>query len=158
MLVIHRTEAGHTGAELKVNEPMAYHLFVRKDGTVDYCYDIELKTGHARNFNAHSIGVAVYGFFCPKPTTMDARAHLLNQYPTQAQLDSLDLLCRGLEWWLGRKLEIVGHTELGPQGTTFPEKLKRETSCPGPFLDLDALRERVSALRGEEGETNFINS
>lgn len=144
LLIIHRTEAGHTGREVAQNEPGAYELFIRKDGTVDWAlsqegFDLgfELKGAHAAGYNSRSIGIGVFGCFDEQPEGKPLPYKPRNLHPTQAQLDSLELLCVGLSWWIGRNLHIAGHTEL-PGSTRFQGK-----RCPGRNLDMNALRAKT---------------
>lgn len=133
LIVIHRNENGSNGAELKVNAPGEYHLFVRRDGIVDLTLGFELRGAHAIGFNHNSIGIAVHGDFDPAPHG----AHYLYQYPTQAQLDALECLVLGLQWWLGKSLYVNGHTEL-PKASADPKKV-----CPGKYLNMHELRRKT---------------
>ncbi len=130
LIVIHRNENGHTGAELKINAPNEYHLFVRRDGTVDITLAFELRGAHAIGVNHNSIGVAVHGCFIDPPP---GRSYL-NMRPTQQQLDALEMLVGGLKWWLGKDLYLAGHTEI-PKASADPAKV-----CPGRHLDMHRLR------------------
>lgn len=147
LLVIHRTEAGRTGPEVAQAEGPAYHLFIPKDGSVQWAlgqggFDLgfELRGAHAVGYNARSIGIAVYGCFDLEPEGKPQFPKPTNLHPTQAQLDTLDVLCRGLQWWLGDIVNLAGHTEL-PNATRFPGK-----RCPGRNLDMSKLRESTGLL------------
>lgn len=147
LLVVHRQEAGHTGAQVALNEPHAYHLAVNKDGSVDWAlsgkgFDLgfELPGQHATGYNWNSIAVALYGCFDPAPDGQELHPPPLNLHPTKAQLDTLNVLLPGLAWWSGAK-HLMGHTEL-PHATRFPGKV-----CPGRHIDLDALRAKTGLTR-----------
>lgn len=133
LIVVHRNENGHTGRELVLQGQAEYNLFIRKDGTVDVVVPLEYRAAHAVGYNSRSVGIAVYGCFMDE---LDGRK-CFNAHPTQAQLDSLDLVILGLQWWLGTKLAVNGHTEL-PGASRDPKKV-----CPGPNLDLNAVRRRT---------------
>lgn len=139
-VVIHRSESGHTGDEVARRAPGAYHLFVRKDGTTDLVLGdlgFEVSGAHAVGFNRISVAIAVYGCFIEAPPGIRYK----NQRPTQAQLDSVELLILGLKWWLGRDLWVMGHTEL-PKASRDPSKV-----CPGPYFPLDAIRAHTKSAR-----------
>ncbi len=151
LIVIHRTEAGFDGATVSRNEPVAYHLFVRQDGQVDWAlsahgFDLgfELRGAHAVGYNSRSIGIAVYGCFDPEPEGQPMYPLPRNLHPTKAQLDSLEVLCSGLTWWFGKPLMLAGHTEL-PHSTRFLGK-----RCPGRNLNMDLLRAKTTLCHFSE--------
>lgn len=127
-IIIHRTETGHTGEEVRVAEAESqcgYHYFIDKSGKTDQLYLDNDLIWHALTWSRHGIGVAVYGDFDPKDLSR-------NKVPEQAQIDALCALCN-LLWNKYGPLPLVGHTEL-PHATAFPSK-----RCPGPNLDVRAL-------------------
>ena len=125
-MVIHRAEVDFG----------AYNLLVDFDGTVQEYVPFQDKAAHARFFNGNSVGVAVRGDFA----TAEPGRH---SHPTAAQLESLEQLCRNLVWWFGGP-KVVGHTELGPDATTFSSKSQGTGhECPGGNLDLEALRKAI---------------
>ncbi len=150
LLVIHRCETGHTGAEVAKDEPGAYHLFIDKVGEVhwalgagpNHTWDLTFaqRGAHAMYWNANSIGIAVYGCFDPEPDGVLLSPLPLNLHPTPAQLAALDVLVEGLCWWFGKRLFLAGHTEL-PRSHRDPRKV-----CPGRNLKVAEFRDRLALL------------
>lgn len=126
-IVIHRAETW-TGSD--------YHCVILRDGKVMHMVLDDYAGHHALKYNPTTIGIAVQGYFA---TAVKAKY----SHPTQVQLRTLVNLCIDYRFRYGN-LWIKGHTELGPDGTTFPEKLTAAHACPGSHLDLDALRQAVA--------------
>jgi N-acetylmuramoyl-L-alanine amidase len=99
---------------------IGYHFGIRQDGSVAYLGDASDVRWHAGDANGDSIGVCFAGTF----TTTE---------PSPASVAAFGQLRTALERALGRKLQIVGHRDVG------------ETVCPG-----DRLYEAVIA--GEQRE------
>lgn len=131
-IMIHRTESGATGDEVRVAEAehsCGYHYFVDHAGKIAQLYLDNDLIWHALTWSRHAIGIAVFGDFDPLENS-------INSAPTAHQIDSLVQLCTDL-WRKYGTLPIVGHTEL-PHATAFPHK-----RCPGPNLDVRALELQV---------------
>lgn len=126
-IVIHRAE---------VWTPTDYHGVIMRSGTFETLVQIDQVAYHAKKFNSSTIGIAVFGDFAPAERSKYA-------HPTREQLLTLVDLCLKYRSKYGN-LWIKGHTELGPDGTAYPEKLTPEHACPGSNLDLDALRQAVA--------------
>lgn len=141
-IVCHRTE--------NIADFASYHRVIDRDGyTHLYHHDDEIAF-HARHFNSTTLGVALVGDFALGEPGK-------NWYPTPAQLVAVERVCAA---WLKAYpgIWLRSHTELGQAGTTFPEKLTPAHACPGSHWDIDDLRSRVGALRGEVGATDTHNS
>jgi len=143
-IVIHRSEEGFTGPEINAAEhPNSYHAAIRQDGTKDYMIAWDEVAYHALSFNKTSVGLVLYGDFAPAEGSR-------NNTPTPAQLTSIvEMVAEVAQIVLndGQNMpEIRGHTELGPHGTSFPEKLTVAHACPGSLFDMDWLRSQISAL------------
>lgn len=106
---------------------MPYTFVIRVDGSIDQCLGLEDIGPHAKRWNTESVSIAVLGDFT-------------KHEPTPDQWISLIELCIELASY---GLTIHGHTEL-PGSSSDPAK-----QCPGPLLDLDALRSEVN-FRVEE--------
>lgn len=131
-IIIHRTETGHTGDEVRTAEAESqcgYHYFIDKAGKVAQLYLDNDLIWHALTWSRHGIGIALYGDFDPQELSR-------NSVPNQAQLDALTKLIVTC-WQKYGPLPVVGHTEL-PHATAFPKK-----RCPGPNLDVRALELQV---------------
>jgi N-acetyl-anhydromuramyl-L-alanine amidase AmpD len=134
-LVIHRTEAGYTGDEVKAAEAkhgLGYHYFVGPQGMVYELYPDNYTVWHARNWSHSTIAIAVYGDF----HNADASRH--NEV-LPAQWASLVCLCKSLIAKYGF-LFIMGHTELA-DATNDPAKV-----CPGENLNVRTLAREVYGL------------
>ena len=132
MIVIHRTEVAGDFDE--------YHFVVHPDGTVDSTRDIDDVGAHALVFNKESVGIAFFGNFA-------AAEHSYHPTPTEAQITAGRGLIATICERYGATLAVKGHSELGPAGTNYPEKLSFDPdhSCPGTRGDL------LGRLRGKEG-------
>ena len=106
---------------------MPYTFIIRVDGSIDQCLSLKDTGPHAKRWNTESVSIALIGDFT-------------KHEPTEEQWLSLIELCIELASY---GLTIHGHTEL-PGSSSDPAK-----QCPGPLLDLDALRAEV-AFRVEE--------
>lgn len=89
---------------------IGYHFGIESSGLVSYLGSIETWRYHAGNANGDSIGVCFMGNF--ETTDM----------PTSAALGSYARLLSALEVFLGRRLKVQGHRDVG------------ETVCPGRNL------------------------
>lgn len=133
-ILIHRTEAGHTGAEVTAHESregLGYHYFIDRAGKAE-CLQRESPSHtvwHARSWSHDCIGIAVYGDFDPA----DRARHSV---PTEAQLRATRELCLAL-WYRHGILPIYGHTDL-PEATRHVDK-----NCPGANFDVAALAKWV---------------
>lgn len=114
LIVIHR-------AEIITDE---YHFIVDTDGHIHQRLDFNCVASHAVAFNSASIAIAFFGNFA-------ALEHSLHPEPTGAQIEAGIELINNLRWWYGSRVPIKGHSELGPAGTRFPEKLILGHTCPG---------------------------
>ena len=85
------------------NNGIGYHYYVEKDGKVYKTRDEDMVGIHARNFNAHSIGVCYEGGLDENGNAADTR--------TPAQRASLIALLRSLKKDYPAA-EIKGHREL----------------------------------------------
>lgn len=103
---------------------IAYHAWIRRDGTIEEGRPLWARGAHASQHNPHSWGVGLAG-------------NLEQSLPTQEQLWSLVSLLR---WWLSRRPEaqVVGHRELPGMAT----------ACPGQHMDLNWLRRQLSGKEG----------
>ena len=128
LIVLHRAEVGFE----------VYNFQVSFDGTVLQHVPFQEKAAHARKFNGRSVGIAVQGDFA----SLEPAIHGV---PTQAQLASVEQLIRDLVWWFG-PCYFHGHSELGPDGTTFAGKLVAGHTCPGERYPLEALRESLKGI------------
>lgn len=88
---------------------IGYHFGVAQDGLVSYVGDVETWRYHARDANSYSIGICCLGDY------------QVND-PPPAMIEALAVLCNGIETWIGRPLQRVGHRDVV------------ETECPGDNL------------------------
>jgi N-acetyl-anhydromuramyl-L-alanine amidase AmpD len=121
-IVIHRAEVWGT---------KEYHFVVLRDGTVEYCVPIDDKAEHAFKANSYGIAVAFQGCFT---SGIKAKYNI----PTEAQYARGKELVAWLRGLYG-DLKVVRHSDLGLDGTRYPEKLIWEQSCPGDLFDMDKL-------------------
>ena len=105
---------------------VGYHYLLRRDhlGLVEQLHGrpVEQAGAHAKGHNAYSIGVSMVGNYDNNPlpgTMLDAAASLLAYL-----CDAHDLPASA----------VVGHRELAA------------TACPGRYVDMDLVRERVAEL------------
>ncbi len=143
-IVLHRSETKDWQSE--------YNAMITFDGTVHISekFGIECPAAHAKDFNPTSVGVAFEGDFAKGDQA-------IHKTPTKAQWQSGLALCQHLcfKYALTPK-DVLGHTELGPHGTRYPDKLqlgdfvtgRGDHSCPGRGFDLDEFRRLLSRLMG----------
>lgn len=129
-IIVHRTE--------NIADFASYHRVIDRDGSVHVYHPDDKIAFHAKSFNSTTLGVALIGDFAIGEPGK-------NWYPTSTQETALRAVCTA---WLRAYpgLWLKGHTECGPEGTSFPEKLTRAHACPGEHLDLDRLRADLGVL------------
>lgn len=98
------TKAGHAKsfANYHVNTNgwpgIGYHYVILKDGTIQWCWDVEIKSYHVGNSNREAIGICMVGDF-------------RTESPTKAQLDSLNTLIQAIRSDINPNLKVLGHNE-----------------------------------------------
>lgn len=130
-ILVHRCETGATGTEVLEAEAKAglgYHVFIRRDGSVDHMHAETELVWHALHWSRMCVGVALHGDFVPADHSRYSR-------PTSLQEESLVTLCAGL-WHVYGPLPIMGHTDL-PHASTDESKV-----CPGD-VDLRKIQAQV---------------
>lgn len=127
---------------------IAYHLYVRKDGTVWRGRPMDRQGGHCSGYNGESVGICFEGNF-------DSEAMGAAQYA--AGLRALDY-ARGLY----PAAETVGHRELlatGCPGKNFPlEDMKGDDEMKNTeenYRVFRAFMERYEAERGQQPEPEW---
>lgn len=134
-IVIHRTESGLTGEEVKKNEAkegLGYHFFIGPKGDRYNLAPDEVIVWHARKWSKSTIAIAVYGdFHIP-----DMSKH---NKVTPDQWAALVTLCKALVAKYGF-LFIMGHTDLA-DSSHHPDKV-----CPGENLNVQQLAREVYAI------------
>lgn len=141
-LIIHRTESGLTGDEVKIAEAkngLGYHYFVAPTGVIYQLYPDSDTLWHACKWSHVALGIAVFGDFHPPDGSKNST---LRPEQWLALVD----LCRKLAFKYG-PLFIMGHTDLA-ESTKVPGKV-----CPGANLDLKKLRATVYG-----GNTNIVQN
>ena len=100
---------------------IAYHLYVRKDGSVYRGRPIDRRGAHTSNYNFRSVGICCEGNF--ETEKMSDR-----QY---------DALCEAIAYvqsvYTG--LRIIGHREVGA------------TACPGKFFPLEEVKKTMQRYK-----------
>ncbi len=129
-LVVHRSHLAETGEitaewfkthdEGGTGRKIPYHIYIRKDGTIEQLVPFGRIAPGATSLNKTGIQIALCGD--------------LRQYPpTPKQAEALGKVLQDLTSWLG-KVRIVGHTEI-PGTSSDPTK-----ECPGKHLNMDGVR------------------
>lgn len=102
---------------------IAYTDFIDKQGTLYHCNSYSDITWHAGSYNTKSIGVVL------------AYPGTKKDYPTTVMMDTLETHLTYLCIYLHiDPRNVIGHREI--KGVT--------KNCPGPNLDLDMLRSKVT--------------
>ncbi len=99
---------------------IAYHLYVRKDGTVYKGRPMEYRGTHTSNYNYKSIGICCEGNF-------------ENEKMGEKQFTAL---CEAIEYVLSiyPRLKIIGHREVGA------------TACPGKNFPLQEVKNKMHTI------------
>jgi N-acetyl-anhydromuramyl-L-alanine amidase AmpD len=114
---------------------IGYHFVIEKDGDIDWCHDLEVKSYHVGNSNKKSLGVCLVG---------DFRSEL----PTKEQMDSLYKLLDALMLDLDVDVaEVKGHSEM--PGYDWK---------PCPVISMDDIRKRVSGALPQSNTAIVIES
>lgn len=101
---------------------IGYHYVILQDGTVQWCYDLNVITYHVGDSNSHAIGICLVGNF------------IYGKMPTKPQMQALIELCNYLREHLGMEVnEFKAHQE-------FPGYSWK--NCPG--FDIDDFRSELS--------------
>lgn len=111
---------------------IGYHFVIEKDGTIEWCNDLEVSGYHVGNSNRFSVGICLVGDF--REQTLEA-----------VQLDPLLYLLK----FLCRELFILpehvwGHNE-------FPDYAWKECPC----LNMDSIRQSLSKKALQQEQTGF---
>lgn len=101
---------------------IAYHFYVRWDGSISYTQDIARETWHAGPANDDSIGICLSGNWD-------------NRQPPDAMLDATRDLVANLQLAMGQWYPTEGHSDV------------MQTSCPGTTFS--QWRERVTVREPE---------
>lgn len=123
-IVVHRAEVGFD----------TYNFVIFRDGRVIEPIDFQRIGEHALKYNYRSVGIALVGCF--------ARGYKAKySHPTEEQYIAAKEIIDQLHWWYG-PLNVVGHSELGKEGTRHPDKLSYapDYSCPGLNCDMSRFR------------------
>lgn len=112
-----RYHVGHNGWP-----GIGYTYVILKDGTIDFCNDIDVKSAHVGNFNNKSIGICLVGDF-------------RKENPTKEQLQAAADLCMMLLDVAENIKEIKGHLDF--KGYEWKE-------CPA--FDVTEITNRMKAL------------
>ena len=100
---------------------IGYHFVIEKNGDIDWCHDIEVKSYHVGNSNGKAIGVCLVGDF-------------RKELPTEAQLFSLYKILDALMLDLNVSVRnVTGHSEM--PGYDWK---------PCPVIDMNDLRARLA--------------
>lgn len=110
---------------------IGYTYVILKDGSIEWCWDMTIKSYHVGNSNKESLGVCLVG---------DLRKEL----PTNSQMASLTELIRKLQDILPNKVNVLGHCE-------YPQYSWKK--CPA--MDMDNLRQLLRAETIEERVTTL---
>jgi N-acetyl-anhydromuramyl-L-alanine amidase AmpD len=132
----HRTRTEYICVHRYEVDPDSYHYTVRRDGLVEARNEEHLKDKSCRNFNSVAVSVAAQGCFLNAP-----RIKYRDPDPFQWQ-EAVRLVAALCQRYPGAK--VVGHSQLGPGGTFYVEKLRPEVSCPGPRWNMDKFRADVA--------------
>ena len=99
---------------------IAYHLYVRKDGTVYKGRPIDKRGTHTSNYNYKSIGICCEGNFETE----------------RIGTKQFNALCEAIEYVLSiyPRLKIVGHREVGA------------TACPGKNFPLQEVKNKMHTI------------
>ena len=111
----------HTFHRTKGWGGIAYHLYVRKDGSVYRGRPIDKRGAHTSNYNYHSVGICCEGNFETEMmpdkqyvALCEAIAYVQSVYPG---------------------LRIIGHREVGA------------TACPGKFFPLEEVKKAMQRYK-----------
>jgi N-acetyl-anhydromuramyl-L-alanine amidase AmpD len=125
-IVVHRAEVFTT---------TDYHYVVGRDGAIRRVVALEEKGAHAKDYNATTVGIALFGDFA----ALEPGA---NHHATDVQIDATVALMRTVNAFYSNTLWATGHSRLGSKGTDVPLKLVAGHTCPGENLPLDDIIRR----------------
>lgn len=128
-IVLHRAE---------VTSGRDYHFLILRSGNMRLLVPQDDVGEHALKYNRTTIGIAVFGDFA-------AAEKGRNFHPTAAQISACVLLIDRLQRDYG-PLWVTGHTNLGIQGTRYPQKLIAGHTCPGENFPLQYIIEQTRAI------------
>lgn len=98
---------------------IGYHFVILPDGTIQWCWDLNVISYHVGDSNRKAIGVCFVGNFDTSK-------------PTPLQIEAAYRLIKELHRIIGRKLEILGHNQ-------YPGYSWK--SCPGSQVHMNTFRE-----------------
>jgi N-acetyl-anhydromuramyl-L-alanine amidase AmpD len=131
--MIHRIGVGETAESIAEwfakNGPdwigtrsMPYHFVVRRLGMMEQALPLVTMAPHGWKWNRQTVSIAVPGDF-------------RHQSPGDAQVAAIIVLCARIQDRLGRRLTIVGHTDVDG-ATKDASKV-----CPGPLFPMKRIKE-----------------
>ena len=123
-IVIHRGEIPNSNRE--------YHILVEPNGNLIRLLPDSVPAPHARQWNRTTLALCVFGDFASAERGR-------NWTPTEEQYAAVE--AQIADWTASYgPMWIKGHSELGPSGTAFAEKLEPGHTCPGERFDLERIR------------------
>lgn len=114
---------------------VGYHWAVEPDGSRKLCRPVEVLGSHCLGYNHNSVATCLIGGSDPEGRPKDTFSAAQREAVLILHLD-MEALFAGV----GRKLELIGHTELN-------RYRGRHRARPCPALDMDALRAQLAAYR-----------
>lgn len=164
LVVVHCTELPDLATARIYGERIRYsgsrtgnsgHVYIDRDGAVEFWVPLERIAHHTRGYNSHSVGIELVnrGRY---PDWYDSRKQAMNEAYTSGQIRSL----RQLLGWLCQSLpgltHIAGHEDLDrawiPASDDATRRVRRKLD-PGPRFPWDALRDCGGLVRtGTDGE------
>lgn len=101
---------------------IAYHLYVRKDGSVYRGRPIAYRGAHTSNYNYMSVGICCEGNF-------------ENEKMSDKQYEALCDAIEYVQGVYGTALKIIGHKEVGA------------TACPGRYFPLQEVKSKMARIK-----------
>ena len=114
---------------------IAYHFLIASDGVIYEGRQINIRGAHVQGFNTGSVGIVLIG-------------NLNETYPTQPQLESLEMLVDYLRYTYEVRY-LAGHKD-------YPDQSPDGTECPGANL-YPLLRSLASSLGMKYGVDGYIS-
>lgn len=114
---------------------IGYHFVIEKDGDIDWCHDLEVKSYHVGNSNGKAVGVCLVGDF-------------RKELPTPLQMNSLYKLLDALMIDLNVPVSnVTGHSEM--PGYDWK---------PCPVISMNELRSRLAGALPQRTDEIIITN